>query len=202
MAQQINLADPRLLPQRIAFGSTHALLGALVVLGLGLGASAGLHVLAGRTADETRALQQAATALQAAAAASQATGTAAMAAEIDQLRQLEAGQRRIRAALDAGVAGEREGPASYFVALARQAQGSVWITGFTVADNGQDLELEGRMTDAHVLTDYLRRLDAEPRFKGRPFAQLSLNGHDAKAGAALPYTEFALRSRPPAGKGP
>ncbi|OYU72850.1 MAG: hypothetical protein CFE45_38945, partial [Burkholderiales bacterium PBB5] len=52
-----------------------------------------------------------------------------------------------------------------------------------------------RMTDASVLTDYLRKLNAEPRFKGRPFAQLTLRGTDNN-GAALPYTEFALRSTP------
>ena len=47
------------------------------------------------------------------------------------------------------------------------------------------------MTDAAVLTDYLRSLNAEPRFKGRPFAQLSLKAVDGAGGV---YTEFALRS--------
>ena len=74
------------------------------------------------------------------------------------------------------------------------AQGSVWITGFGVSDDGSALELEGRMSAPHLLPDYLRRLNQEARFRGRPFAQLSLNAIDRSSGAVLPYTEFALRS--------
>ena len=86
------------------------------------------------------------------------------------------------------------------LALARQASGQLWITGLGVSDDGAAIDLEGRMTDSSVLTDYLRRLNAEPRFNGRPFAQLTLRGVDSN-GAALPYTEFALRSTPAAGSG-
>lgn len=116
--------------------------------------------------------------------------------EVSRLRQLEAGQRRIRAALDGGAAGARDGHAQYLVALARQASGALWITGFAVSDNGQAITLEGRMTEPSVLADYLRRLNAEPRFKGRPFAQLSLTSVEAGVnGAAHGFTEFVLRSR-------
>ena len=44
-----------------------------------------------------------------------------------------------------------------------------------------------------LLTDYLRSLNGEPRFKGRPFAQLSLKSVDS-SGASTPFTEFALGS--------
>ena len=97
----------------------------------------------------------------------------------------------IGAALAAGLAGAHEGHADYLVALARRASASLWITGFAVSEDGTAIELEGRMTDATVLTDYLRSLNAEPRFKGRPFAQLSLKAVDGAGGV---YTEFALRS--------
>ena len=70
-----------------------------------------------------------------------------------------------------------------------------------MSDNGNAIELEGRMAQTEQLTDYLRKLKHEPRFKGRSFAQLALNGVDRGSGAALPYTEFALRSRPATGPG-
>ena len=45
-----------------------------------------------------------------------------------------------------------------------------------------------------------KALNAEPRFKGRPFAQLNLKAGDANGGA-LPHTEFALRSTAVASNG-
>jgi len=133
------------------------------------------------------------TALRSQAATTPNAAASATGGELAQLQQLETAQRRVRAALEAGAAGNREGHADYLTALGRQATGSLWITGFSVSDDGAAIDLEGRMTDANVLADYLRRLNAEPRFKGRPFAQLSLRGTDTN-GSALPYTEFALRS--------
>lgn len=195
MAQQINLIDQRLMPRTVAFGGQHALYGALGVLALGIVAAVALQVLGHQTQLDTRQLQQQVAALQAAASAPVA-GPSARDSEVDRLRQLDAGQRRVQTALEAGVAGERQGPADYFKALARQAQSQVWITGFSVADNGNALELEGRMAQTEQLTDYLRKLNHEPRFKGRTFAQLALNGVDKGNGSPLPYTEFALRTRP------
>ena len=97
---------------------------------------------------------------------------------------------------ESGVAaGVREGHAGLLVALARQASGQVWLTGLAVSDDGQAIDLEGRMTDSSALADYLRRLNDEPRFKGRPFAQLTLKAA-GNGGERLPYTEFSLRSAP------
>lgn len=200
MAQQINLIDLRLMPRTVAFGGQHALYGALAVLALGTVAAVTLQGLSHQTSLATSQLQQQASTLQAAASAPVAHSADA-GAELDRMRLLDAGQRRVQAALEAGVAGDREGPADYFKALARQAQSQVWITGFSVADNGNSIELEGRMAQAEQLTDYLRKLKHEPRFNGRSFAQLALNGMDKGSGAPLPYTEFALRSRPATGPG-
>jgi hypothetical protein len=129
-----------------------------------------------------------------------ASGPGGVGQELAQLRALDAGQRRTVAALESGLAGARDGPADYLVALARQASATLWITGFAVSDDGSAVELDGRMTDAAAFTDYLRSLNAEPRFKGRPFAQLSLKSVDS-SGASLPYTEFALRSNATSGGG-
>lgn len=209
MAQQLNLCDPRLLPRRPAWSSRHAAQALVLGLGLGLLATQGLRLLAAR--DE--AMAQALT-----------LGTAPLREQLGQLgsplghtpqelsrlKAVHEAQQRVLQALSAGVAGNREGHADYLLALARQAPGTVWITRFAVSEDGQSLELDGRMTDAAQLAAYLRRLNAEPRFRGRPFAQLqmrSLGSSAATASAELgataeaepqaaPITEFTLRSLP------
>ena len=193
MAQQLNLFDPRFARQTLRGSARHALWAIAGALLLGWGASQALH-WAARQAQAAAAKGETTMApLRAQLMAQSASTPGSAAAELLQLRSLDAGQRRIRAALEAGAAGHREGHADYLVALARQASDQLWITGFALSEDGNAIDLEGRMTDASALTHYLRRLDAEPRFKGRPFAQLSLRAVDPPGGA-LPYTEFALRS--------
>ena len=193
MAQQLNLLDPRFAPQALRFSAQHGLVAVLALLGLTAGAAQGLQWAAAQATGKAGQLEVLTAPLkarqQALTAAGGSNGTAT---EIAQLRSLEAGQRRIGQALNAGLAGAREGPSDYLVALARRASAALWITGFAVDDAGA-IALEGRMTDSAVLTDYLKNLNNEPRFKGRPFGQLSLQALDA-AGVAAPYTEFTLRS--------
>ena len=191
MAQQLNLFDARFAPQSLRFSARHGLLLVVaVLLGSALTAQA-LGWASRRATVDAQATDDQMLPLRAQTQALAAVGTGGAATELAQLKALEAGQRRINAALVSGVAGAHEGHADYLVALARRASASLWITGFAVSEDGTAIELEGRMTDAAVLTDYLRSLNAEPRFKGRPFAQLSLKAVDGAAGS---YTEFALRS--------
>ena len=200
MTQQLNLLDPRFAPRALRFSAQQGLLAVALALVLTALASAGLRwagdqaSAAGRQAETDQAPLRARVA---ALGASAGTGTGS---ELQQLQALDGNQRRIRTALEGGAAGGREGHADYLLALARQASGAVWITGFSVSDDGSAVELEGRMSDTAQLTDYLRRLNAEPRFKGRPFAQLNLKASDAN-GASLPHTEFALRSSAVASNG-
>ena len=197
MAQQLNLLDARFAPQSLRFSARQGLVAVLVLLaGSALTAQAlgwaSQRASLDAQANDTRMLP-----LRAQTLALTATGAGSAVGELAQLQALEAGQRRIGAALASGLAGAHEGHADYLVALARRASASLWITGFAVSEDGAAIELDGRMTDAAVLTDYLRSLNAEPRFKGRPFAQLSLKAVDGAGGAAGAgggYTEFSLRS--------
>lgn len=193
MTQQLNLFDARFAHQRLRFSARHGLVVMAGVLGLSVLGGAALRWAAGQATVQADTAQAAMAPLRAQVAALAASGGGMAASELQQLQTVEAGQRRIRAALEAGAAGARDGHADYLLALARQASAALWITGFAVSDDGSAIDLEGRMTEPAVLTDYLRRLNAEPRFKGRPFAQLNLKASDAN-GVALPYTEFALRS--------
>ncbi len=97
-----------------------------------------------------------------------------LAAERDRLQNLEADQRRLRAQIDEHMKRGASGYTPYFMALSRQSQPSVWITGFSVAPNNGAIELQGRMTDAAALPGYLQRLNQEGSFKGRQFARLQL----------------------------
>ena len=200
MPQTLNLLDATMLAQRPRFSGRT---GALAVLGLvlvGTGLVFGLQTL-GRQAQGTAAeLRERAAPLQTLAQAAPASAPAVHSTELTRLRQLEAGQNRIRTILDADLAGAREGRADYLVALSRQASSQVWLTGFSVSEDGSSLELAGRMSDPAALADYLRKLDAEPRFKGRPFAQLNLNAMAQGGETTLPFTEFVLRSQPQASK--
>ena len=122
------------------------------------------------------------------------------AAELARLRAIDASQRRMLAAVDSGAAGESRAYSEYLLALARQAPGNLWLTGFSVGADGRALDVTGRMTDPRQLPEYLKKLNAEPLFKGREFAQLSLKSVDGAASAvesARPgLAEFALRAVP------
>ena len=203
MAQQLNLLDARFSPQPRRYSARQGLLAMAMALFLSAVATQTLRWATGRALAENLALQHQIAPLKAQRQTLGVAENLAPETELAQLRRLEAGHRRIAAALDAGVAGAREGHADYLEALARRASAALWITGFAVTEDGAAIELTGRMADASVLTDYLRSLNAEPRFKGRPFAQLSLKSVD-KNGQPLPFTEFALLSRatPSAGSTP
>lgn len=203
MAQQLNLFDARFAPQSLRFSAHHGLLAVGGTVLLVMLATGGLRWATHRADTAARQALAEQAPLRAQVAALGAASGAQAGRELLHLQATEAGQRRIRGALEGGAAGAREGHAEYLLALARQASAAVWITGFSVSDDGSAVELEGRMADTAQFTDYLRGLNAEARFKGRPFAQLNLKATDA-SGSSLPHTEFALRSTAaaPTGKQP
>lgn len=202
MAQQINLYDDALRPRRVPFGAAHALMAA----GGTVAATALLAGVLGQLAQGSQQRAQAATAataplqqqVLASAQAASAASPDQVRSEIERLRRFEAAQQRVGGLLDGGALGSRQGPSETFVALARQAHPSLWITAVSVSEDGRHVDLDGRMTDPGVLPDYLRRLQREPLFQQRTFAQLRLAAVEPAAGAAgaVPYTEFTLRSQP------
>ncbi|MFO1339324.1 MAG: PilN domain-containing protein [Burkholderiaceae bacterium] len=114
-----------------------------------------------------------------------ADAVARLAAERDRLQALAADQQRLRAQIGEHLQQASGGYTPYFMALSRQSQPSVWITGFSVAPAGGTIEIQGRMTDAAALPGYLQRLNQEPSFKGRQFARLQLAQGEG-------HTDFSL----------
>lgn len=125
--------------------------------------------------------------------------------EAAKLRDVQQALARVKATLQGGVEGAAEQSYSaYFDALAKQAHGALWLTGFAVSADGQSIELKGRMLDASALPDYLSRLNAEPVFKGRQFAQLQVTSlaPEGAESAGPRVTEFVLRTAAQDGKEP
>lgn len=123
--------------------------------------------------------------------------------EVESLRRREFMQRQLRDVLNGTASSASLGYSDFLMALGRQSQGGVWITGLKVKGDGADVELKGRMTNPAALPLYLRKLEQEDRFKGRRFAQLELR--DVVEGDKTPIgvTEFTLKGRetaPPASK--
>ncbi len=117
--------------------------------------------------------------------------------ELEALRETAKRQTELRDSLSR-LANEQSGHYSqYLSALARQAPGSLWITGLTVSPNGRELDLRGRMMDAAQLPSYLGRLANEPQFKGRRFAQVeirSLDGGGGNVDGVAGVSEFQLKA--------
>ena len=198
MSHQINLLDPGFRQLRKMPGSAFGLVALMLSLAAGAAAALTLHTLGAQASAQAGTAEHALSVLQSQVAAS-GTTPSGDAAELARLRAVEAAQRRIRAALDPGLAGGPHGYSGYLLALSHQSSSSLWLTGFGVAPDGRSLEIIGRMTSPEQLPDYLRRLDAEPLFNGREFEQLSMRTVESgtttgDVGPAAGYVEFALRA--------
>ncbi len=95
-------------------------------------------------------------------------------------------------------------------AFSRAAGDGLWLSGFTVAEGGRQLEIRGRMTDQALLPPYLRRLESETVFQGKRFSALDMKGGEwippAEPGVTVDpakapekkqerwFIEFALRT--------
>lgn len=201
MVQQINLYDPTRKRRRQPLGSAHLGWALLALLGTTVAVSLSLH---GLTVRERSLQRDAETELQALRLrGGPRTSPADRVAELERLRSLETARRQARRVLEQTRSARPGAPAghgaAYFEALARKAHPELWITAFSVSADGQQLELAGRMQHSGILPAYLRSLNDEPLFRGRPFAQLDIR-RPGPAGAAADgaggVVEFTLRSQP------
>ena len=116
--------------------------------------------------------------------------------QLEALRETEVRQRGMSEAMTRLTTSATVPYSEYLLALSRQTPGNLWITGLLILPNGHDLELRGRMINPAVLPDYLARLETEPQFKGRRFAQLQIKAMDNDAQPELAgITEFSLRAK-------
>ena len=215
MSQQINLYEERLRPSsELCTGRNVGFALALVLAALAL-LGVVTNSAAERSAAELKGLQTEVAAAQqtlgvVAKAQSERKVSAGLQAEIDNVKAQLASRNAVMAMLDSAPLGNSKGFSEVMSGFSRHASGGLWLTGFSVGQGGQEIEIRGRLFDPGKLPIYVQRLSEEPEFKGRRFAALDMRSVDpspAKPGAdaaarppaaaspALPrYLEFVLRS--------
>ncbi|HIV73428.1 MAG TPA: PilN domain-containing protein [Candidatus Aquabacterium excrementipullorum] len=194
--QQINMQDAEH-PQgaAVSWGAMWGLRAAVAVLALGVLVSIAMSV-------GSKRLDTTATTLEAQLGPLQAV-TASMPPppdlnKLNELRKGEALQRRLSEALDNATANVSQGYSEYLMALGRQAQPNVWVTGLVVQQNGRQLTLSGRMTDPGFLPAYLSRLENEAQFKGRRFNQVEIGSVTSEMAGDQHLTTFSISTEDPA----
>ena len=97
-------------------------------------------------------------------------------------------------------------------AFADNAMHGVWLTGFTLGDGGNEIEINGRALQPAQVTGYLNALKKEGAFAGKSFGSMVLHAPQAEAVSArsgdvivassnrasvastMPYIDFSLNS--------
>lgn len=132
-------------------------------------------------------------------------GSSGLDVEVQRLEGDLKSARDSMAVLEGGALGNRSGFARYLQAFSRQAIDGLWLTGFSVAGNG-DVAINGRVIRPELVPAYIQKLNNEPALQGRAFSTLELrrpapvtNAAPAKEGEkpaveAPRYLEFALAS--------
>lgn len=179
MSHQINLYDPSLLRQRQTFNAANLLL-AVIVLAAGLfGWGAWARIDAERQGREITELEARARSAreESVALASRLAGRKPD-AQLDQniaaAREMLLVRQSMLDKLGEGSASAVGGHAERLRGLARQGIEGLWLTGFVVGTDGRTITIRGRTLDPALLPEYIRRLNAEPAFRGHRFATLNV----------------------------
>lgn len=118
------------------------------------------------------------------------TKSQALEAEVARLEAEVRARRELLGALGSGELGNVAGFSDFMAAFGRQAMPGLWLTGFTVAEAGNELHLRGRALRPELVPAYLRKLSDEPVMRGRSVTEMRL--------AAKPeqqkYVEFSIGS--------
>ncbi len=179
MSGQINLYHPRYLKQRDWLA-----LGPVAVAAVGVYTLLAVTALwSWYDAGERKAMAAAADAQLKAAkaqvdeatkAASARKPSAQLLAEVDTVTSVLRRREEIAGLLEGGVIGTTTGFAEHFRGLARQVPEGLWLTGFSLAAGGSDMEIRGSTLNAATVPEYIRRLGEEKAFQGKSFAALSM----------------------------
>ena len=211
MSQQINLFNPAFRKPRDWLTATPLAAAAAVLLVLILAGAYWARVRG--DAREREAVQQEAqlkaaqTALTALAKrAAERKPDAVLAADLANAQAQLSIRQEIVTYLENGSIGSTTGFAEYLRGFARQVPKGLWLTGFTIGAGGSDMEIRGRMLNAAMLPEYIRRLNGEKAFQGRSFAALTIKRPEepkkaagkGPAAAAPDFVEFVLTPSAPA----
>lgn len=188
MSQQINLFNPVFLKQKKYF-SARTMLQALGLVLLGLVAIYGLAryqtgTLQAALADsDIRLKAQRGQLAKLAAEFSPAGRSKLLEEDVARVEARLQSRLELLAAVTSGISANLEGCSGYMAAFARQAMNGVWLTGFTLAANGE-LSIKGRVLNADLVPAYLQALNREAVMRGRSVAELTLAARELPADPA------------------
>jgi hypothetical protein len=104
-------------------------------------------------------------------------------------------KQALLASLRDAASDKAHGYSQYFAAFARRTLPGVWLTGFSVADGGERLDIRGRVLHSDLVPAYIDALNKEAVMRGRSITLLKLVAHSEPAAAAAGparYVEFEL----------
>lgn len=203
MSQQINLYNPAFRKVRDWLSAAPVAIVACVMLASVASAAVwarskadSLQHTADQQAASLKASQERLVSLS--KAATESKPDAQLAADLDKARGILKGSEEVMKILETGTLGNISGFAEYLRGFARQTPTGLWLTGFTIAAGGSEMEIRGRMLDPSALPEYIRHLNSEKVFQGRSFSALTIkrpeDGPDKRSAAAT--------ATPPAGTKP
>jgi hypothetical protein len=199
MSQQINLFNPLFMRQEKYF-SARTMLQSLGLIALGLIAFYVYALVQSRDLGRLAAgysSQLAAQRAQFLALGAQGRSKL-LEAEVARLEADVEARRGMLGMLQGGGLGNTNGFSRYFEAFARHPMRGVWLTGFSVADNGNALNIRGRVLHPDLVPQYLKALNNDDVMRGRLVTELKLVARDessAGRGATagpLRFVEFDL----------
>ena len=100
-------------------------------------------------------------------------------AEVARLEAEVGARRGVLDLVQGGGLGNTDGFSRYFAAFARHPMPGVWLTGFSVGDNGNVLNIRGRVLHPDLVPAYLKALNEEDVMRGRLVTELRLVAKDA-----------------------
>ena len=110
------------------------------------------------------------------------------------------GKQVLLASLRTAAADQARGYSQYFAAFARQTLPGVWLTGFSVGEGGEELDIRGGVLHPDLVPQYIKALNKEQVMRGRSVSRLKLAAHNESTPAAQTaphpgparYVEFEL----------
>lgn len=189
MSQQINLLNPALIKQKdllnpniiaITLGLLATLM--LVYFGISQKQLSALTAQRSETSNELTMLQS--QLKQTAQLHTAREPNKALLDQIVQLEQKEEMQQQVLKTVNLSSATPEKGYAALIRAFAKQSLDGLWLTGFNIDSNTDQLNISGRTLQSDLVPEYISRLSNEPALKGKLFSALTMNQAKVDASAS------------------
>lgn len=105
--------------------------------------------------------------------------------EVARLEQGVRGREALLVKIDGGI-GNATGFSGYLDALARRTLEGVWLTRVVVGTDDSEFSLQGRVTRAELVGQYIRLLNQEQVLRGRKISEMNLSERELPVPAAPP----------------